>query len=91
MSSRVAVLETIAQQTLAALQDLRQEQRNARTESAAEVRGIRQEIGSQRQEMHAGFAEMRRVHDRDFRISIGVTVAVAVGLAGLIARAFHWM
>jgi hypothetical protein len=41
--------------------------------------------------MEAGFAEVRRVHDRDFRISIAVSLGVAVGLAGLIARAVHWM
>ncbi|GAA3682063.1 MAG: hypothetical protein ABF636_11435 [Acetobacter sp.] len=30
-------------------------------------------------------------HDRDFRVIFGALIAVALGLAGLMAKGFHWL
>lgn len=30
-------------------------------------------------------------HDRDFRVLFGALIAVALGLAGLMAKGFHWL
>lgn len=35
--------------------------------------------------------EYRKEQRQDFRISIGVTITAALGLAGLIAKGFGWL
>jgi len=40
--------------------------------------------------IEAGLEKMRDTHDRDFRITFGALIAVALGLAGLMAKGFHW-
>jgi hypothetical protein len=89
----------MTQQTLAVLQDLRADQRAFRSDVMGALERMNQQLvtvtdslrGDLRHDMDAGFAETRRVHDRDFRIAIAVSLAIAVGLAGLIARAVHWL
>jgi hypothetical protein len=80
MESRVAVLERIAEQTDATLRDIR-----------SELRDFRIEMRELRQDMHAGLNEVRRVHERDFRLTFGALIATAVGVASLIARSVHWL
>lgn len=80
METRVAVLERIAEQTDATLRDLRSEARDFR----AEMRDLSRD-------MHAGFEQIRRTHERDFRITFGALVVTAIGLAGLIAHSAHWL
>ncbi|EIL6192201.1 hypothetical protein LL551_005173 [Salmonella enterica] len=45
-------------------------------------------IDSTLQEMKG---EMRRDLRSDFRILFGVLITVAIGLAGIMARGFHWI
>jgi len=77
MSERIAVLETIAAETRSAIQDLRQE-----------IGATRSEI---LQTVTAGFAEARRVHDRDFRMTWGALIAGGLGLMYLLAHTAHWL
>jgi len=48
-------------------------------------------------EIKTGQEKLREVHDRDFRLTFGAIISVALGLAGLmlglaglIAKGFHW-
>lgn len=42
-------------------------------------------------EIKGDVKELARAHDRDFRILFGALIAVAIGLAGMIAKGFHWL
>lgn len=35
--------------------------------------------------------ELRKAHDRDFRFTFAALIAVALGLAGLMAKGFGWL
>ncbi|EAB4925333.1 hypothetical protein FG613_26110 [Salmonella enterica subsp. enterica serovar Muenchen] len=48
-------------------------------------------IDSTLQEMKGDMREMRRDLRSDFRILFGALITVAIGLAGIIARGFHWI
>ncbi|EFQ5341302.1 hypothetical protein OIA39_003872 [Salmonella enterica] len=48
-------------------------------------------IDSTLQEMKGDMREMRRDLRSDFRILFGVLITVAIGLAGIMARGFHWI
>lgn len=37
------------------------------------------------------FDDLRDRMDRDFRLLFGALIAVALGLAGLMAKGFHWL
>jgi len=99
MNERLAILETIAIETRTAIQDLRQEMRVMRSETRQEIGAMRsearQEIGATRSEIlqtvTAGFAEARRVHDRDFRMTWGALIAGGLGLMYLLAHTAHWL
>ncbi|HEY8289537.1 MAG TPA: hypothetical protein VIG49_09725 [Acetobacteraceae bacterium] len=84
MGERVAILETIAAETRTALLDLRLEMRDTRTEMRTEMRAMRQD-------MNAGFADVRRVHDRDFRMTWGAFIGASLGLLYLLAHTAHWL
>ena len=89
MNARVAALEALTQQILVVLQDMRADAREMRAEARSFRTEIIGEIRDLRQHVDTGIAELRRVHDRDCRIAIGLSLGIAVGLAGLIARAVH--
>ncbi len=102
MATRVAMLETIAQNTqvtLAAIQqdmrELRQMYAGMRQEIDTKVGGLRQEMeiqsGELRRAVQEQGAEQRRVHDRDFRLTFGAIIASTLGLAALIAHVAHWI
>ncbi|MGH7153997.1 MAG: hypothetical protein ACREF3_08695 [Acetobacteraceae bacterium] len=106
MESRVAILETIAQQTAAALQGLQAEMRGFRSDLHQEIGGLRsemkqeigglrsemkQEIGGLRSDLRSDVAGLRRIHDRDFRLTFAAIITTAVGLAALIAHVAHWL
>ena len=102
MGERFAVLETIAAETRTGIFELRAETRDLRTElqalrreAVAEFRAVRQDFAAamraMRQDMMAGFAELRRVHDRDFRLTWVGMLAGAIGLLYLIAKIAHWV
>ncbi|EBU8197963.1 hypothetical protein DLM41_24250 [Salmonella enterica subsp. enterica serovar Sandiego] len=48
-------------------------------------------IDSTLQEMKGDMREMRRDLRSDFRILFGSLITVAIGLAGIMARGFHWI
>ncbi|EHM7312357.1 hypothetical protein KGY23_004187 [Salmonella enterica] len=48
-------------------------------------------IDSTLQEMKGDMREMRRELRSDFRILFGALITVAIGLAGIMARGFHWI
>lgn len=48
-------------------------------------------IDSTLQEMKDDMREMRRDLRSDFRILFGALITVAIGLAGIMARGFHWI
>lgn len=102
MATRLAMLETIAQNTQVTLAGLQQDMRELRQTVERQYTGLRQEletkIGGLRQEMEfqngglrQELIEQRRVHDRDFRLTFGAIIASALGLAALIAHVAHWI
>ncbi len=83
MEARVAVLEEIARSTKAALE---------RIERDVKAQGIEMRAGfaEVRGELQTGLNDARDRHDRDFRLTFAAIIFVALGLAGLLARGFHW-
>jgi hypothetical protein len=79
MDARLAVLEGI---------------RDLRNEMRTEINGLRSEMhgGSMRFRggMHGGFKAMRHRQDADVRLIFGALIALALGLAGMMAKGFHW-
>lgn len=99
MTECVAALEVVSQQTLAVLQDLCADRRTSRSDVMSALERMNQQFititdslrRDLRRDMDAGFAEILRVPDRAFRISIAVSLGIAMDLAGLIAHAVHWL
>ncbi len=78
--------------------DLISEMRQFRIELAAETREMRNEWTTELRAMRAewiaelrGMRGARASQDRDFRITFGAIVVVAIGVAGMIARTRHWL
>ena len=65
------------------LLDLRVDSRGLRTDLIDEIRDLRHHVD-------AGLADLRQTHDRDFPMAIGLSLGIAVGLAGSIARGVYW-
>ncbi len=80
MGARVAVLEALLAQVSATLIEMRKEAHDFRTEMRAEMRDFRTEM-----------RDLRRIHDRDFRITFGAIITTMLGLAALIAHVAHWI
>src|SRR6185312_5335050 len=78
MGERIAVLETIAAESRTAIQDLR-----------TEIHDLRADMRIMLQTINDGFAEVRRVHDRDFRMTWGALIAGGLGLMYLLAHTAH--
>jgi hypothetical protein len=64
-------------------------------EIAASTKQILTEIRAEMRDMHTGIRgdirDLRQRQERDFRLLFGAIILVALGLAGLIARAQHWL
>jgi hypothetical protein len=43
------------------------------------------------QEIKNDTRELRNIHDRDFRILVGIVITAVLGLAGLMAKGFGWL
>jgi hypothetical protein len=84
MDARVAVLEEIAAGTKGAVTDLRQEVHDLRADS-------NRRFDAMRDDMNRRFDAMRDAMERDFRLLFGAIITVALGLAALMARSFHWI
>jgi len=50
------------------------------------VEHIQRDVG----EIKADLREMRKTATADFRILFGAIIALAIGMAGLMAKGFHW-
>lgn len=84
MEARVAVLETLAAQTLTTLAEMRKEIHDFRSEVRGDLHDLRTELRTE-------VRDLRRIHDRDFRITFGAIITTTVGLAALIAHVAHWL
>jgi len=56
---------------------------------SATLTEMRKEAHDFRSEMRAEMRDLRRIHDRDFRITFGAIITTTLGLAALIARVAH--
>jgi hypothetical protein len=101
MEARVAVLEEIAAGTKGAVADLRQEVHDLRADSNRRFDDMNQRFDTMRDDMNRRFDTMRDdmnrrfdtmrdAMERDFRLLFGAIITVALGLAALMARSFHW-
>ena len=79
MEARVAVLEEIAAATQQVVVELRSDN-NRRFD----------EVSRRFDDVNRRFDAMRDAMERDFRILFGALITVALGLAALMARGFHW-
>jgi len=84
MEARVAVLEQIAKQTSETLVGIRADLASIRSD-------LKTDLGSVKTEVRTGLEAARDRHDRDFRITFGAIITVALGMAGLIAKGFKWL
>jgi len=89
----VTILEQIARSTVATLEriehrfdaiDLRFDAIERRLET------IDHRFEAVDRRMDEGFREQRNIHDRDFRLTWAGIIALALGLAALMAHGFHW-
>ncbi len=60
-------------------------------QTSATLAELRTEMRDLRTSISAEFREVRRVHDRDFRITFGAIITTTLGLAALIAHVAHWI
>lgn len=65
---------------VAVLEQIAKDTKDILTEMKQDIRGVRQEIKEVRQDQRS-----------DFPLLFGAIIAVALGLAGLMARGFHWL
>ncbi|HEY1934235.1 MAG TPA: hypothetical protein VGG99_19680 [Acetobacteraceae bacterium] len=90
MEARVAVLEEIAAGTKGAVVDLRQEVHDLRADGSRRFDDVNRRFDAMRDDMNRRFDTMRDAIERDFRLLFGAIITVALGLAALMARSFHW-
>ena len=57
----------------------------------AKVEAAVEHIQRDLSEVKTDIRELRKDTNRDFRILFGALIAVALGLAGLMAKGFHWL
>lgn len=55
-----------------------------------DVTEIKSDVKEMRRDIKADFADVRSDIRADFRLGMGAVITVALGLAGLMAKAFHW-
>lgn len=80
MEARVAVLEQIAKTTSETLKEIKDD-----------LRALRTKVDGMENSTRNRFESARDLHERDFRILFGVIITVALALAGLLAKGFHWL
>lgn len=69
--------------------DGRMEARVAKLE--ATVGNIQRDIKGLKDDVRAVKIDITGIRTTDFRLIFGVIIAVALGLAGLMAKGFHWL
>jgi hypothetical protein len=60
-------------------------------QTAETLAGIKTDLTSIRTDLKTGLDATRDRHDRDFRLTFGVIITAALGLAGLMAKGFKWL
>lgn len=80
MPTRLAILETIAQQNSTALRDLR-----------GDMRSLGQDLRGEMHQLRGDVSELRRNQERDFRVLFGAIITTTLALAALIAHVAHWL
>jgi hypothetical protein len=86
MEARLAVLEEIAAATRQSVADQRADT-NRRFD---EVNHRFEEVNRRFDAVDRRFDSMRDALERDFRLLFGAIITVALGLAALMAKSFHW-
>ena len=84
MEPRVAKLEAAVEHIQRDISEIKSDLRALRDEFKSDLRALRDEIKS----------DVRALRDNarsDFYILFGAVIAVALGLAGMMARGFHWL
>jgi hypothetical protein len=79
VEERVAVLEANIGFLREEMREVRKDMRDLRTELKGDVSGLRGDINS-----------VLAKQETDFRLLFGINITVALGLAGLMAKGFHW-
>lgn len=72
-----------------AAEDGSMEARIARLEVAVEH--LQQDVRELKEEVRALHREIMGIRTTDFRLLFGAIIFVALGLAGLMAKGFHWL
>lgn len=57
----------------------------------AKLEAVLEHIGREMTDMKADIRTLRDNARTDFRVLFGAIIAVALGLAGLLAKGFHWL
>jgi hypothetical protein len=65
------------------------EPRLAKLETAVEF--IQRDIKELKDDLRAVKSDITAIRTTDFRLLFGAIIAVALGLAGLISKGFHWL
>jgi hypothetical protein len=60
-------------------------------EIASSTRAVLKEIRDDIRDLRSELKSVRDRQDADLRLVFGALVAVALGLAGLMAKGFHWV
>lgn len=97
LPARVAKLESLAEKTGAQIAqvDLHLARIEAKQDEFTRHYATKADVVALRDEMKTAVSEAKsslsdRI-ERDFRILFGALIAVALGLAGLMAKGFHWL
>jgi peptidoglycan hydrolase CwlO-like protein len=94
MEHRLTRLEVTVQHIQEDLRDLRTDLREFKTEVRdfkTEVRDFKDEMRDFQKEVRSEFRDVRQQARTDFRLLFGAIISVAVGMAGLMAKGFHWL
>jgi hypothetical protein len=87
MEHRLTRLEVTTQHIQDDLRDLRTDLR----EFKSEVRDFKDEMRDFQKEVRSEFRDVRYQARTDFRLLFGAIISVAVGMAALMAKGFHWL
>jgi len=95
MEPRVAKLEAAVEHIQRDIGEIKSDLRALRDEFKSDLRALRDEFKSDlralRDEIKSDVRALRDNARSDFYILFGAVIAVALGLAGMMARGFHWL
>lgn len=83
MEQRVSKMEVALEHLQKDLTEIKGDVKESRRETKADFADLRREAKSE-------FSSVRSDMRLDFRLLFGATIAVALGLAGLMSKGFHW-